>query len=85
MLDRQATRRSALIRTDAGHGRDHADPGHIDVKLLGGDLRQRGEHALAELDLARTRLNHAARQDAQPVPETGIGRERRRQRRPGFA
>ncbi len=85
MLDRQAARRRALIRTDAGHGRDHADPGHIDVKLLGGDLRQRGEHALAELDLARTHLNHATRQDAQPVSETGIGRERWRQSRPGFA
>src|SRR4029079_15049035 len=52
---------------------------------FGGDLCQRGEHALAEFDLARTHLNHTARQDAQPDRETGIGRERWRQRGLGIA
>ena len=72
MLDRHAARRKALVGTDAGHRRDHADPGDIEVKLFGGDLGQRREDALAELDLARTHFHHAARQDAQPSPRRGL-------------
>ena len=45
------------------------DPCRDDVQFLGGHLGQRGEHALAELHLARTHLDHAARQHAQPVAE----------------
>ena len=37
---------------EAGVAAGHSDPVHVDVQFLGGHLRQRGEDALPELDLA---------------------------------
>ena len=85
MLDGQATRGVALIGAEMSCRRGHPDAGHVDIQLLGGDLSERREHALAQLDLAGTDFDdtvsplYAVTDDPQPVTEAGIGRERRRQ------
>src|SRR5262249_20667043 len=57
-----------------GHG-DHADAGKIDVELVGRDLRQSGEDALTDLDLAGAQFDKACRIEAQPPRQTWIGLE----------
>ena len=64
----------------SGCRRGHSDPVHVDVQFLGGHLRQRGEDALAELDLAGPDLDRCRRADPQPVAKTRVGRQCRRQR-----
>jgi len=59
MLDGQAARRVPLVGTGAGGRSDHPHARDVDVQLLGGDLGQRGEHALPEFDLARVHFDHA--------------------------
>ena len=59
---------------------DDAHPGGLDVELLGGDLHERGEHALAELDLAGRKPHGAIRLEADPAIEPRIVGEVGRQR-----
>ena len=57
--------------------------GDVDVQLLGGHLGQRGEDALAELDLAGPHVDGAVGADPHPVAQERVGGERRRQRLAG--
>ena len=52
VLDREAARGHAFIRTVCGAGRKDSYFLEAHIQLFGGDLRQRGRDALAELDLA---------------------------------
>ena len=77
--DRQAARGVGLVGADVGGSRHHADAAGVDVELLGDDLRERRQQALAELDLARADGDGAVGPDGQPAvqagcrAETGIG------------
>src|SRR5207244_55744 len=60
-------------------GWDHAHPGEIDIELVGRNLGQRGDDALADLDLAGAQYNEARGIEAQPARESWIGGEIGRQ------
>jgi len=53
VLDRQAPRGDALVGARRRRRRHDADAFERDVQLVCGDLSERGEYALAQLDLAR--------------------------------
>jgi len=77
--DRIAARGKAFPRTRRSLPGDDAQPRRGDVQLLGRDLRQGGEDALADFDLAG-RKPHAARfLEADPGPEQRIVEQALRQ------
>ena len=53
----------------------HLDAGNIDVELVGCDLRQRGDNALADFDLAGRHHDLPVRRKFQPRRELRVGRE----------
>ncbi len=53
MLDGQTARGDAFVRAGGRRGAHHLHAADIDIELVGGDLRQRGDDALPDLDLAR--------------------------------
>ena len=52
LLDRKASRGHAFVRACRGRGADHLHAADIDIEFVGGDLRQRRDDALSDLDLA---------------------------------
>src|SRR2546422_380459 len=58
-LDREAAEGGALIRSEQGIARDELHALHRHAELLGGDLRQRGVGAGAEVDLSGVHRDHA--------------------------
>ena len=77
--NRIAARGESLPRAGRGLARDDPQPGRGDIQLFSGDLRQRGEDALADLDLAG-RKPHAARfLEADPCAEQRIVQQALRQ------
>jgi hypothetical protein len=71
VFDRLATRGPAFVWRARGVAGNHLDAGSRQVELLGGDLLQRGEDALPQLDLAGDR-GRAVGVDAQPGVEHAI-------------
>ena len=69
LFDRHAARRVALVGRLGRVGRHHADAVDGNVELVGGDLRQGGLDALAELHLAGEDGDGAVRPDADPAFE----------------
>ena len=63
-----------------GLARDDAQALRRDVELLGGDLRKRGQHALADLHLAGRQPHAAALLEADPASRQRIVDEALRQR-----
>ena len=59
VLDREAAEGGALIRGEQGIARDELHALHRHAELLGGDLRQRGVGAGAEVDLSGVHRDHA--------------------------
>ena len=57
----------------AGVAGDHVDARERQIELLGGDLRERGQDALPELDLAGEHGGVAVGVDAQPGIEHAVG------------
>jgi len=77
--NRIAARGESLPRTGRRLARNDPQPGRGDIQLFSGDLRQRGEDALADLDLAG-RKPHAARfLEADPGAEQRIVQQALRQ------
>ena len=72
----------ALIQRYAGR-RHHAHARKCDIELLGDNLRQRGEDALADLDLARGNLDEALGAKAQPLREAPVDAQASGQGRTG--
>ena len=70
--DRVAARGETLRRARRRLPRDDAQPLGRHVQLLGGNLRERGEHALADLDLAGRQPHAAALLEADPGREQRI-------------
>ncbi len=70
--DRIAARGEAFRRARRRLSRDDAQPLGRDVELLGRDLRQRGEDALTDLDLAGGKPHAARLLEADPGREQGI-------------
>ena len=66
VFDRLAAGGLAFVRRAAGVAGDDLDPRQRQVELLGRDLRQRGEDALPEFDLAGENGGGAVGVDAQP-------------------
>jgi hypothetical protein len=74
-LDGLAAGREPLLGRGVGVAGDDAHALGLDAQLLGGDLDERGEDALAELDLAGREPDAPARLEADPAVEAGIGGE----------
>src|SRR5881397_3545277 len=66
VLDREAAGGLTLVRGARGVAADDLDALEVHVQLVGGDLRQRGADALAQLDLAGEDRHGAVRVDAKP-------------------
>ena len=78
LLDRQAAGGHAFVRAVGGARRQHADSRKIDTQLLGGDLRQRGEDALPELDLAARDRHRAVALEVHALRQAARVGQRRR-------
>ena len=52
---------------------DEADAGKLHVELVGDDLRQRGEDALTDLDLAGRDLDDAIEREPEPLRQARVG------------
>ena len=72
VLDRLAAGGLALVRRLAGIAGNHRDAGERQIELLGRDLRERGENALPQLDLAGEDGGGAVGVDADPAVELAI-------------
>src|SRR5262249_2832989 len=72
---RSAASRDALVGTAGCVGGDHADACVVDVQLFCGDLGERRDDPLADLDLSGSNLDHAVRLDRNPTIETDVARE----------
>ena len=72
MLDRVAARGHALVGARGRAGRHHAHAGEIDVELVGDDLGDGREDALADLDLAGRDLDDAVSPKAQPLRQPPV-------------
>ena len=79
MLDRQTASGHPLVGAEICCRRGHSDTANVDIEFLGGHLGQRGENALAQLDLAGPHLHGAVGVDAQPVSQPRVGRKGRRE------
>ena len=75
-LDRLAAGGIALVRREFGVAGPDRDACHGDVELVGGDLRHRGQHALAEFDAAGADGHFAGRRKRHPAIEARIVGER---------
>ncbi len=73
VLDRLAAGGLAFVRRLAGIAGDHLDACEREVEFLGRDLRQRGQDALPELDLAGEDRGAAVRADADPAIKPAVG------------
>ena len=74
LLDRQAPRGDALIGARRRRGANHPHAGHVDIEFVGGDLRQRGDDALSDLDLAGRDRHLSVRRKLQPRRQSWIRR-----------
>ena len=72
VLDRLATGGLSLVRRLTGIAGDHLDAGQRQIELFGCDLRERGEDALPQLDLAGEDGRGAVGIDADPTVEPAI-------------
>src|SRR5262249_6777580 len=81
VLDRLAARGLPFVWRAAGISRNHGHMRERHVELLGGDLGERRDDALAELDLAGEDSDPAVGADAQPGIEHPVGFEAARQPR----
>ena len=68
-LDRHAARGVTLVRRYHGYAGADRDAAHGHIKLVGGDLRHRGEYALAEFDAAGVDGDLAGRGKRDPAVE----------------
>ena len=73
MLHRQAARGDALVGAHGRAGRHHAHARQIDVELVGHDLGDGREDALADLDLAGEHLHDPIGAQPQPLRQPPIG------------
>ena len=80
-LDRLAARGVALVRGQIGVAGEEQDAVGRNVEFLGGDLQHRGQHALADLDLAGRDRDPPALGEPHPLIEARIGGQRCRQYR----
>ena len=83
VLDRLAARRHAFVRRLAGVARDHLELGDRQIEFFGGDLRERGQDALPEFDLAGEHGRCVVWIDAEPRIQEAVAVEAARQRRRG--
>ena len=72
VLDRLAAGGQALVGRLAGVAGDHREPRERQVELLRRDLRERGQDALAEFDLAGEHRRGAVGVDAEPGIEPAV-------------
>ena len=70
--DRIATRREAFARTDIGLARHQPHLFETHVEFLGGDLAERGQDALADLDLATADANAVLVLECDPLRQDRI-------------
>ena len=75
LLDRLAARGLPSFGVRAGVAGDHVDARERHVELFGRDLRERGEDALPELDLAGEHRDRAVGVDAEPGIEHAVAVE----------
>ena len=80
VLDRLAARGLALVRGAAGVAGHHGHPSERHVEFFRRDLGERGDDALAELDLAGEHRNGAVGIDAQPSIQHAVAAQAARQR-----
>ncbi len=78
-LDRLAGGGLPLIRRLLRVARQHRDTREVDVQLLGRDLRQRGDVALAQLHLAHRQAHGAVGLETQPLLHPPVGQDALRQ------
>ncbi len=79
VLDRLAAGGDAFVGSFLGVSGNHVQARQRQVELLGGDLRQRGDDALAELDLAGAHRCAAVGRDANPGVEHAVAIKAARQ------
>ena len=79
-LDRLAARGLAFVRRILRIARQHRDALQVHVQFIGGDLRQRGDVALAKLHLADCEAHRAVRLEADPLLHAAVVLDRQRQR-----
>ena len=72
VLHRQAACCHALIGGERGVARDDLQALEIDIQLIGNDLRQRRQNALAQLHLAGEHGHRAIGVDAQPAIQAAV-------------
>ena len=73
--DRHASGGEALVGRDGGVRGDRTNPCGRHAQLLRGDLGQRGDHPLSELDLADPEVERAVRVRSQPGGQARVGRK----------
>ena len=73
--DRIAARGEAFRRADVGLSRHEPHLLEGEIEFLGGDLSERGEDALPDLDFAGENLDPAVGAKFQPLRQTPIGAE----------
>ena len=78
ILDGEAARGHAFVGTVRSARGQHADPLQRDTELFGGDLREGGEDALAELDLAARDRYRAVALEMHALRQAPRVRQRRR-------
>ena len=78
-LDRLAARRLALVRRVLRVTRQHRDAFQIHVELVGGDLRQCGDVALAQFHLAHRQAHCTIGIEPEPLLQAPVGLDRQRQ------
>ena len=78
-LHRHAARGHLLVGAGGGACGHHAHPCKGDVEFLGGDLRQRGDDALADFDLARIDRHIAVGVEFEPLAELAVDMQAARQ------
>jgi len=72
VLDREATRGNPFVGAARGVGRDHANTLERDPQLLGGNLGERCQDTLPDLDLSAEDRHRAVALDPQPLGEPRI-------------
>ena len=81
LLHRQAPRSHRFVGTRRCRRRNHPHARDRDVELFRGDLRQRRQNALPDLDFARKDFDEAIGAEAEPLRESSIPAEAPGQRR----
>ena len=71
-LHRHAARGDLLVRAGGGAGGHHAHACKGQVEFFGGDLRQGGDDALADFDLAGVHRHAAVGVEFEPLPEAAV-------------